>query len=79
MANAILNRVIADGGWDATLCRSRCVDMLEQVLNLANPLASPAMIFAATKATEVNHNGDDQNQQINASNRLSCIRHPRIH
>ena len=41
--------------------------------------SSPSMIFAATNAAEVNHNGDNQNQQIDASYRLSCIRHPRIH
>jgi hypothetical protein len=28
------------------------------------------MTFAATKSDEINHNGDNQNQQISASNRL---------
>ncbi|MGA9307220.1 MAG: hypothetical protein WBW31_17585 [Candidatus Sulfotelmatobacter sp.] len=40
---------------------------------------SASMIFASTDAAEVNHNSDNQNQQINAGYRLSCIRHPRIH
>jgi hypothetical protein len=37
MANAILNCVIADGSSRTTLCRSRCMDKFEKVLNLANP------------------------------------------
>jgi hypothetical protein len=40
---------------------------------------SPSMIFAATNSAEINHNDDNQNQQINASYRLPGVRHPRIH
>lgn len=69
-----------DGGSGTTLCRSPCMDRLGKVLNFLIPPPPPSMIFAAaTNAAEVNHNGDDQNQQINASDRLSRIRHPRIH
>jgi hypothetical protein len=37
MANAIVNCVAPDGSSGTTLCRSRCMDRFERVLNLANP------------------------------------------
>jgi len=36
------------------------------------------MILAATKAAYINHDSDNQKQQINALDRLSCIHHPRV-
>jgi hypothetical protein len=36
------------------------------------------MIGTATDTPEINHNSDDQNDQIEAGRRLPGIRHPRI-
>jgi hypothetical protein len=36
------------------------------------------MIFASTQAAEVNHDRDNEKQQINASDRLPGIHHPSI-
>jgi hypothetical protein len=36
------------------------------------------MMFAAAQAAKVNHDGNNQNQQIDACHWLPCIRHPGV-
>jgi hypothetical protein len=36
------------------------------------------MVFAATQAANINHNRDNQYDQIGARDSLMCVRHPRI-